>query len=173
MTTTTTPRSECSPVAVRPGPARIAVRAVIAGAIALSVAIAMGIGLPGGPETSERTAVGFLYGADGDVRAEGDGDFVFFTFRRNVWVFRKSTMTVKFYNLPEASERAQEAEESRVYQIDARDFPLADIQFQVSERNLTNYLWLLNPKTGKARILKARRDGLVEESLLLDANRGS
>ncbi len=148
-------------------------RVVAATAIAVGLVLAMGgisRWLPLGPE---RTPASFLQGAEEGVRASGDGDFVFFTFRRNIWAFRKSAMTVRFYSIPETTERTQEVEESRVYQIDARDFPLDDLRFQVSERNLTNYLWLLNPKTGKARILKARRDGIIEESMLLDVTRGT
>ena len=83
-------------------------------------------------------------------------------------MIRRSTATINFYNFPESSERDQNIEPSRSYTIDTGDFPLDKLQMQLSERNLSNYLWLLNPETGKARFVKARRDGILDESPLLD-----
>ncbi len=94
------------------------------------------------------------------------GDYTYFTFRRNLWVVKKSTWEVRFYLFPESME--QSITESRSYAIDAKQFPQEQTIIQVSERNLTNYLWLLNPTMGKARYIKARRDGGFDESALLE-----
>ena len=60
---------------------------------------------------------------------------------------------------------------SRAHNINRTDFPVDQVLYRVSDVNLTSHIWLLNPVTGKARYLKALRDGNIEPSKLLELNR--
>ena len=53
------------------------------------------------------------------------------------------------------------------------DFPSDQVEYRLSDTNVTSYLWLLNPTTGKARYYKAQRDGKIEASDLLDVTRAA
>ena len=54
--------------------------------------------------------------------------------------------------------------------IDQKIFPLDQVRYQVSERNLTNYLWITNPVTGHVQFIKARRDGGFDKSPVVDSS---
>ena len=58
----------------------------------------------------------------------------------------------------------QQLQRSVTHQIDQEIFPPDQVQFQLSERNLTNFLWIMNPVTGKARYIRAGRDASIEVS---------
>ena len=98
-----------------------------------------------------------------------DGQYLFFSFRRGVWRINKTTRVIQYFGFPEPGEVDGAIEPSRSYRLTSNDFPLDRVHFQVSARNLTNYLWVLNPQSGKAMFLKARRDGLIEASPVLPA----
>jgi hypothetical protein len=105
-----------------------------------------------------------LFAQDGIEQVGGneEGDYLFFTFRRNLWVVHKPTGRVQFLMFPDGSE--QQLVRSRIHQVDQSVFPTDQVRYQLSERNLTNFLWILNPVTGKARFIRAGRDGGFETS---------
>ena len=91
-----------------------------------------------------------------------EGDYQYFTFRRNLWAIHRPSGRVQFMLFPDGREDA--LVRSAVHQVDPTEFPPEQVRFQLSERNLTNYLWVLNPVTGKARYLRAGRDAVLEAS---------
>ena len=105
------------------------------------------------------------------LSADGDGDYAFFPYRRYLWVVRRSTGTAQFFIVPESKDGDQPIESSRTYTIDQNLFPLDQVRYQISERNLTNYLWIVNTTTAKAIFIRARRDGGFDESPLVDAKK--
>ena len=98
-----------------------------------------------------------------------DGDYRFFVHRRYCWVVKKSTNTARFFRLPETATDADQIEKSGAYQIDSEMYPAGQVDFQLSERNLANYLWITNRVTGRAHFVRAKRDGGFEESPILEA----
>lgn len=105
-----------------------------------------------------------LFAQDSSARSIGgeDGEFTYFTFRRNLWVIHRPTGQIQFFMFPDGSE--QVLVRSGIYQVDLTEFPVEQTQYQLSERNLTNFLWILNPYTGKARYIRAQRDGTFDVS---------
>ena len=101
--------------------------------------------------------------------AEGDG-LTFIPFRRNLWVINHEADRIQFFMFPSTEEKP--IQPSRRYTIDRTEFPADVVRYQVSDHNLTNFLWVLNPLTGKVRYLKAMRDGKIETSKLLNVNEG-
>ncbi len=102
---------------------------------------------------------------------QGEGEYAFFTYRRYLWTFHRANGKVQFFLLPETRSSQEPIDSSRVYTVDQDEFPLDQVLFQVSERNLTNYLWILNPVSGKAMFIRARRDGGFDESPVLDVSK--
>jgi len=100
----------------------------------------------------------------GSAQGGGEPEYEFLTFRRNIWVVHKPSARIQFFMFPEDEE--QQLVRSRVLQIDAAAFPPELTRFQLSERNLTNFLWVLNPTTGKAQYVRAGRDGVLEASAI-------
>ena len=98
-----------------------------------------------------------------------DSNFTFIPFRRNLWVIDHENDQIKFYMFPSSDERP--IQPSREYKIDRTEFPADVVRFQVSDHNVTSFLWILNPETGHGRYLKALRDGKIEESVLLDVSK--
>ncbi|MFQ5653401.1 MAG: hypothetical protein ACE5GW_01555 [Planctomycetota bacterium] len=105
-----------------------------------------------------------------DELAEQEG-YTFLTFRRNLWLIRHTEGTVQYFIFPESEE--QPLFRSQLLEIDRESFPVDQVRYQLSERNLASYLWILNPVTGKALYLRARRDGSFEASSLFDATKRS
>lgn len=99
----------------------------------------------------------------------GDGPYTYIPFRRHLWVIHHPTDKVQFFMFPSTEENP--IEPSKVVTIDRNDFPVDQVEFRISDTNVTSYLWLLNPVTGKARYYKAQRDGKIEPSDLLDVTR--
>ena len=100
--------------------------------------------------------------ADGEVMEHSDAEFMYFTFRRNVWAIHKASGKVQFLMFPDGLD--QKLERSAIHQIDQEVFPADEVIYQLSERNLTNFLWIMNPVTGKARYIRAARNGGFELS---------
>ncbi len=105
-----------------------------------------------------------LFAQDQSQKIGGDmeGDYLFFTFRRNLWAVHKPTGRVQFLMFPDGQE--QQLVRSRVHQVDQERFPADQARYQLSERNLTNFLWVLNPHSGHAQYIRAGRDGVFEFS---------
>ena len=106
-----------------------------------------------------------------NLNSDAESDYSFFSHRRYLWVIRRSTGNAQFFLLPESKGSEQPVETSRIYSVDQKEFPLDQVLFQVSERNLTNYLWIFNPVTGRAMFIRARRDGGFDESPMLDVSK--
>ncbi|MCA8962747.1 MAG: hypothetical protein KDC38_19625 [Planctomycetes bacterium] len=139
---------------------------------ACCIALGVGIGIWSATPSNTRFA-GLIENAEalGMVQsgAEGrSGDYSFFVNRRYLWVVRHSTGQAQFYHVPETESSEQPLTKSRVYEIDKTTFPVDQVEFSVSERNLELYLWVTNPTTGKVRFLRARRDGGFDESPVID-----
>lgn len=92
------------------------------------------------------------------------GEYTFFTYRRNVWIIQRSSGRAQFFLVPETHTSEARIEQSGVYQIDQTEFPPDQTELQISERNLSNYLWISNRVTGKSYFIRARRDGGFDES---------
>ncbi|MFN0057284.1 MAG: hypothetical protein ACKVX7_02410 [Planctomycetota bacterium] len=101
--------------------------------------------------------------------ATATGDYSFFPYRRDVWIVCHSKGTAQFFHSPESTTSEQPPVKSRVYTIDRTLFPQDQVQFLISERNLTNYLWIVNPTTGNGRFIRARRDGGFDESPIIES----
>jgi hypothetical protein len=99
---------------------------------------------------------------DHQVGGNTGGDYLFFTFRRNLWTVHRPSGTVQFLMFPDGKE--QVIIRSRVYQVDPAAFPPDQTRYLLSERNLTTFLWVLNPVTAKAQFVRAGRDGALEFS---------
>ena len=95
-----------------------------------------------------------------------DSDYTFIPFRRNLWVIDHANDTIQFYMFPAAE--ARPIQPSRLYNIDRNEFPADVVRYQVSDHNVTSFLWILNPETGKGRYIKALRDGKIEESRMVN-----
>ena len=94
-------------------------------------------------------------------------EHTFLTFRRGAWMIKRSDATARYIAMPEDEKSVPTV--SRIYTINTDDFPLDICRLQLSERNLSNYLWLINPRDGKVRFIRARRDGLIDRSPLYKA----
>lgn len=97
------------------------------------------------------------------------GDYSFFTYRRNLWIVRHSTGTARFFVIPETNTSEQRIEASNTYKLNPEEFPADQTRYQVSERNLSNYLWISNHNTGRSYFIRARRDGGFDESPIAEA----
>ncbi len=100
---------------------------------------------------------------------EDDGPYTFIPFRRNLWVIHHEEDEIQFFMYPSSEERP--IQPSRKYKIDRTEFPAGMVRYQVSDHNVTSFLWILNPETGKGRYVKALRDGKIEASILLDVTK--
>jgi hypothetical protein len=134
------------------------------GVLLVALGAALGAALTGALKDPAPLFPATLFAQDGGDQIDGnlDGDYAFFTFRRNLWAVHLPTGRVQFFLFPDGKE--QQITRSRVHQIDLDAFPIDQVRYQLSERNLTNFLWLLNPITGKAQYIRAGRDGIFEFS---------
>jgi hypothetical protein len=105
----------------------------------------------------------------GAAQAGAEPEYEYLTFRRNIWVVHRPSSRIQFFMFPEDEE--QQLVRSRVLQIDVAAFPPELTHFQLSERNLTNFLWVLNPTTGQAQYVRAGRDGVLEASAIENLTR--
>ncbi len=120
-----------------------------------------------GPNLIGRAQAAELMVQDG---SGSDGDYSFFTNRRYLWIVKRSTGQAQFFHIPESKNSEQPPINSRVYQIEGDDFPLDQVRYQASERNLEFFLWVTNPQNGKTQFVRARRDGGFDESPITDAS---
>ncbi len=121
-------------------------------------------------DPSEKIAEALLQ--TGFDRAAGArvGDFSFFTYRRSVWVVNHAKGSARFFRMPEGRTDQDKIERSDLYEVDREVYPIDQVRYQVSERNLTNFLWVMNPVTGRGHFVRARRDGGFDESPIFDAD---
>ena len=87
------------------------------------------------------------------------GDFLFLPNRRTIWVVDRSTGRFANYHFRGDQERT--VMRSRVVTLNQRDFPAADTIFLLSDRNLSELLWVCNKRTGDVQLWVPRSDGNV------------
>lgn len=98
------------------------------------------------------------------VEPAGTENFQFFTFRRSTWIFDTESHSLRFVAFPDGPE--QPFVSSGTFPIDRDIFPAEHLEVQLSQRTLSNYLWLVNTDTGAAMYLTALRDGGFDSSQL-------
>ena len=125
----------------------------------------------GNAGSSASGAVSWPLEVEQALAASPAGDYAFLPYRRDVWIVCHSKGTAQFFASPESTSAEHPPIKSQVYKLDPAIFPQDQVQFSISERNLLNYLWVLNPVTGKARFVRARRDGGFDESPVIDASK--
>lgn len=89
----------------------------------------------------------------------GDGDYLFLPNRRTVWVVNRRHGRIANYHFRDDQE--QTVLRSRVVTLDPKDFPQGDTYYCLSDRNLTDVLWVCNVRTGDVQLWRARADGNV------------
>lgn len=96
------------------------------------------------------TSTGILRQAHADL---ADGDYDFFPNRKSVWVVNRVNGRMANYEV-----ESDRVERSRVAKIDMRTFPREDTVIYLSDRNLTNLLWVCNARTGDVVLWRQDRD---------------
>ena len=85
------------------------------------------------------------------------GEYLFLPNRRSVWVINQTNGRVAVYTF--LNNEYDTVQRSRVGQIDARAFPRGEAVFQISDKNLSNNLWVCNARTGDFQLWTVERDG--------------
>ena len=143
--------------------------AFFAGALATLV-LAQGISWPGGsPERDGSLRAGFGSGLASllvspafaaQIHSDlGDGDYTFLPNRRTIWVVNRKYGRFANYHFRDDQERS--ILRSQVVTLDQRDFPPEDAVYLLSDRNLTEVLWVCNRRTGDVQLWHPRPDGKV------------
>lgn len=86
-----------------------------------------------------------------------DGEYLFLPNRRSVWVINRTNGRLANYEF--LNNEYNTVERSRVGQVDTRTFPAEDTMFEISDRNLSNNLWVCNVRTGDVQLWTVSRDG--------------
>lgn len=85
-----------------------------------------------------------------------DGDYLFLPNRRSVWVVNRTNGRVANYHF--LNNEYETVERSRVGQVDTRTFPPEDTLYEISDRNLSNNLWVCNVRTGDVQLWTVSHD---------------
>lgn len=122
-----------------------------------------------GPADLAPIAVGTLEASSAHFSIETTGSerFQFFTFRRSTWILDIENYSLRFVSFPDGPD--QPFVTSGIYSIDRDAFPAEDMEIQLSQRTLSNYLWLVNKNSGAAMYITALRDGGFHASKLFTA----
>ncbi len=101
----------------------------------------------------------------------GDGDFLYFPNRRNIWVVHPQTGRLIHYKFIDTYQGT--VERSYVAQIDQKLFPPEDTVYALSERNIEDLLWVCNRRTGDFQLWRRNvRDGrLVTDPVPVQSGR--
>ena len=86
-----------------------------------------------------------------------EGEYLFLPNRRSVWVINQTNGRMAVYTF--LNNEYNTVERSRVGQVDARAFPPGETTFQISDKNLSNNLWVCNTRTGDLQLWTVARDG--------------
>jgi hypothetical protein len=92
-----------------------------------------------------------------DSAGAQDGDYLFFPNRRSVWVVNRQNGRFAYYHFRDDQNRT--VDRSRVFQLDQETFPPGETVFLLSDRNLTEVLWVCNKRTGDVQLWTPRADG--------------
>lgn len=95
----------------------------------------------------------------GELQAAlGDGDYIFLPNRKNMWVVnQRNGLMIHYKYLDDQEGRG---ERSRVAQINQSIFPPGDTDYLLSDRNVIDFLWVCNRRTGDFQLWRRNiRDG--------------
>jgi hypothetical protein len=99
---------------------------------------------------------GLLETAQADM---ADGGFAFLPNRHSVWVV--NTRTGRMANYDFRLDEQQNVERTRVERINVQAFPPEDTVLRLSDRNLSNILWVCNKQTGDIEMWRRTRGGAL------------
>jgi len=91
--------------------------------------------------------------------ALGDGEFAFLANRKQIWAINKSAGRFAGYHFREDEDRT--IERTKVVTLDQKIFPPADTIYMLSDRNLTEVIWICNKRTGDIQLWSPRIGGDV------------
>ncbi len=86
-----------------------------------------------------------------------EGDYEFFPNRRTIWVVNRSNGRMATYTFRD--DEVGSVDRSRVAQINLDTFPRHETVIHLSDRNLTNLLWVCNVRTGDVQLWQPMADG--------------
>lgn len=89
----------------------------------------------------------------------GQGNYAFLANRRQIWAINKLNGRFAGYHFREDEDRT--VERTRVVTLDQKIFPPADTIYMLSDRNLTEILWVCNKRTGDIQLWSPRIGGDV------------
>lgn len=90
----------------------------------------------------------------------GDGKYSFLANRRTIWSINKEKGRFAGYHFREDEEHT--VERTRVITLDQKIFPPADTVYLLSDRNLTEVIWVANKRTGEIQLWTPRIGGDVK-----------
>lgn len=152
-------------------------RASRIGLVALGAAVTLGLTiavislLPVFDSGSVSGNAGTGWFEPGELHAAiGDGDYLFFPNRRNMWVVNRDNGRLVHYKFIDVTQG--KVERSHVAQINQKLFPPGDTLFKISERNISDFLWVCNVQTGDFQLWRRSvRDGrLVTDPSVVSAS---
>jgi hypothetical protein len=101
-----------------------------------------------------------LANLSGQAAADLDeGEHLFLPNRRTIWVVNRKTG--RFANYHFKDDEVGTVERSRVVTLDKATFPPEDTVYVLSDRNLTEVLWVCNRRTGDVQLWVPRADGRI------------
>ena len=89
----------------------------------------------------------------------GDGKYTFLANRRTIWAINKDKGRFAGYHFREDEDHT--VERTRVTTLDPKVFPPADTIYMLSDRNLTEALWVCNKRSGDVQLWTPRIGGEV------------
>jgi hypothetical protein len=90
--------------------------------------------------------------------ALGEGDYLFLPNRKNIWVVNRRNGLFVHYKFVDTADGA--IERSHIARVDQSVFPPEDTVYSLSERNITDFLWVCNRRTGDFQLWRRSvRDG--------------
>ena len=88
-----------------------------------------------------------------------DAEFTFLPNRHSVWVVNSRTGRMANYDF--RLDDQQNVDRTRVERIDVQSFPPEDTVLKLSDRNLSNILWVCNQRTGDIEMWRRTRGGTL------------
>lgn len=90
----------------------------------------------------------------------GDGNYSFLANRRTIWAINKAKGRFAGYHFREDEDHT--VERTRIITLDPKIFPPADTIYMLSDRNLTEVVWVCNKRTGDIQLWTPRIGGDVK-----------
>lgn len=104
-----------------------------------------------------------------EAQSRSSGDYRYLPNRRNMWVINRRLGRVVHFRFLDTTKGT--VERSHVAQVDRERFPPRDTVYRISERNITDLLWVCNQRTGDFQLWRRNvRDGrLVTDDQSVEA----